>query len=57
MSQEKIVEIDSCIEYWKSVLLYDKFLLPPSVQVIVEATLNNLKYLKSKLGEDSVYCM
>lgn len=57
MNQERTVEISSCIEYWRSVLDKDKFLLSPSVQFIVEATLCNLKYLKSKLGEDDVHCV
>ena len=38
--------IKNCIEYWEKTLFHDKFLMSPSTQVIVEATVNHLKELE-----------
>jgi len=39
-------ELDEVIHYHKSKLFYDRYLMPPSVQYLTEATIKHLEELK-----------
>lgn len=41
-----MVELKNCIEYWESALFHHKFLMSPSVRVMVESTIGHLKELQ-----------
>lgn len=42
--------LKGCIRHWESVLFHDKYLLDPSLQAIIESTVENLKMLQRNLA-------
>lgn len=41
-------ELEELIHYWKSKLFYDRHLMPPSVQYLVEQTIKSLEELQKR---------
>ena len=41
-----MTELEGCIRHWEQVLFYDRYLLSPAVQAIIELTIKYLKKAK-----------